>query len=253
MSFPLVKYVLIAALRDRLILSLIVILFIGSSLALFLGSAAVIEKDQFTIVFAAAGLRFTSVFGLVLFVVFFIRRSFEGKDIEFLLSRPIGRLRIIFSYAAAFSLLATFMGLTVGLAVYAVSPHLFGDGHVLWIASIIVENIIMVNVALFFSMYISSSATAALVTLGFYMLARMMGQLLGITDSSLVDGGGIYAMALQMVSVIMPRLDLMGQSSWLIYGVEGSGIGLAYILGQGVVFSALVLLAASLDFIRRQF
>lgn len=253
MSLPLVKYVLMAALRDRLILSLIVILLLGSSLALFLGNAAVIEKDQFTVIFAASGLRFISIFGLVLFVVFFIRRSFEGKDIEFLLSRPIGRLHIIFSYALSFSLLAIFMGLTVGLAVYAVAPHLFGAGHVLWTTSIIVESIIMVNAALFFSMYISSSATAALVTSGFYILARMMGQLLGITDSSLVDNTGIYAMALQMVSVIMPRLDLMGQSSWLIYGAEGSTIGIAYIIGQGIVFSALVLLAASLDFLRRQF
>lgn len=253
MSVHLVKYVLMAAIRDRLILSLIVMLLIGSSLALFLGNAAVIERDQFTVIFAASGLRFISVFGLVLFVVFFIRRSFDGKDIEFLLSRPIGRLRIIFSYAFSFSLLAIFMGLTVGGAVCAVAPHLFSDGHILWIASIIIENIIMVNAALFFSMYISSSATAALVTSGFYVLARMMGQLLGITDSALVDSTGIYAMALQMVSVIMPRLDLMGQSSWLIYGAENSVIGLTYIIGQGVIFSALVLLAASLDFIRRQF
>lgn len=253
MSFPLVKYVLMAALRDRLILSMLIIFFLGSSLALFLGDAAVIEKDQFTVIFAASGLRLTSVFGLVLFVVFFIRRSFEGKDIEFLLSRPVGRLKIIFSYAFSFSLLALMMGMSVGLCVYAVAPHLFAQGHVLWILSIIVEGIIMVNVALFFAMYISSSASAAMVTSGFYILARMMGQLLGITDSSLVDSGGIYSMALQLVSVIIPRLDLMGQSSWLIYGVQNSEIGIVYIIGQGLVFTSLVLAAASMDFIRRQF
>lgn len=253
MSFPLVKYVLMAAIRDRLILSMLVIFFLGSSLALFLGDAAVIEKDQFTVIFAASGLRLTSIFGLVLFVVFFIRRSFEGKDIEFLLSRPVGRLKIIISYAFSFSLLAVVMGASVGLCVYAVAPHLFAQGHVLWILSIIVEGIVMVNVALFFAMYISSSASAAMVTSGFYILARMMGQLLGITDSSLVDSGGIYSMALQFVSVIIPRLDLMGQSSWLIYGVQSSEIGVVYIIGQGIVFTSLVLAAASLDFIRRQF
>ncbi|MGH1377618.1 MAG: hypothetical protein ACRBB3_02240 [Alphaproteobacteria bacterium] len=253
MSFPLIKYVLMAAIRDRLILSMLVIFFLGSSLALFLGDAAVIEKDQFTVIFAASGLRLISVFGLVLFVVFFVRRSFDGKDIEFLLSRPVGRLKIIFSYAFSFSLLALLMGISVGLCVYALAPHLFAQGHLLWVVSIIVENIIMVNVALFFAMYISSSASAAMVTSGSYILARMMGQLLGITDSSLVDSAGIYSMALQFVSVIIPRLDLMGQSSWLIYGVEGSDIGLLYIIGQGLVFTSLVLAAASLDFVRRQF
>ena len=252
MSFPLVKYVLIAALRDKLILSLAIVLLVGASLATFLGSSAIIEKDQFTVVFAGAGLRFVSIFALILFVVFFVRRSFESKDIEYLLSRPIGRLKIIYSYAFAFSILSFLIGLGVGLVIYTLSPHLFGHGHVIWIVSIIVEAIIMVNVALFFAMYISSAASGCMATLSVYVLGRLMGQLLGIADSSLVDSEGIYAMALQLVSFITPRLDLLGQTSWLIYGYDGS-YGIIEAVIQGGVFSALVLLAASLDFTRRQF
>ena len=252
MSLPLVKYVLTAAFRDKLILSLALVMVVGSSLAIFLGSSAIIEKDQFTVIFAGAALRIVSVFGLVLFVVFFVRRSFESKDIEYLLSRPISRLNIIFSYAFAFAILSFVIGLAVGLAIYSVSPHLFGYGHVIWIVSIIVESIIMVNIALFFAMYISSASTACMATLGVYVLGRLMGQLIGISDSALVDSTGIYAMALQLVSMITPRLDLLGQTSWLIYGYDGS-YGLVEAIIQGVVFSALVLLAASLDFVRRQF
>ena len=252
MSIPLIKYVLMAAIRDKLVLSLLVIILVASSLAIFLGSSAIIEKDQFTVVFAAASLRILLVLGLILFVVFFVRRSFDGKDIEFLLSRPVSRLNIIFSYGAAFSFIAIFLGLAAGVAVYSVSPNLFSYGHAAWTLSIIIEGIIMVNVALFFSMYISSSATASLVTLGFYVLARMMGQLLGIVDSSLVDSSGAYSIVLQIISVITPRLDLMGQTSWLIYGVD-SDFSVVHILSQGFVFTALVLFAASLDFIRRQF
>ena len=252
MSLPLVKYVLMAAIRDKLVLSMLVILMVGSSLSMFLGSSAIIEKDQFSLVFAGSSLRIVSVLGLVLFVVFFVRRSFEGKDIEFLLSRPISRLNIIFSYGLAFSLLAIFMGLAVGGAIYAVAPHLFGDGHITWITSIMVEGVIMVNVALFFSMYISSSSSASMVTLGFYVLARMMGQLLGIVDSSLVDSQGLYSIILQFVSAVTPRLDLMGQSSWLIYGADSS-FNILDALLQGIVFSMFILFAASLDFVRRQF
>ena len=241
-----------AAVRDKLVLSLLVIILLGSYLAVFMGSSAIIEKDQFTVIFTAASLRILLVLGLVLFVVFFVRRSFDGKDIEFLLSRPISRLNIIFSYGMAFSLIAVFMGGAVGVAIYSVAPHLFSYGHVAWILSIVIENIIMVNVALFFSMYISSSATASMVTLGFYVLARMMGQLLGIVDSSLVDSTGIYSIVLQIISIITPRLDLMGQTSWLIYGLDSS-FNMLHILLQGFVFSLFVLLASSLDFIRRQF
>ena len=42
-SFPLVKYVLMGALRDKLVISLLVLLAIGSSLAVFMGSSAAEE------------------------------------------------------------------------------------------------------------------------------------------------------------------------------------------------------------------
>lgn len=252
MSYPLVKYALLAALRDRLVLSLLLILLLGSSLSLFLGSSAVIEGDQFTVVFSGGGLRIASVMGLVLFVVFFVRRSFEGKDVEFLLSRPVGRIQFLLSYACAFSVLATLMGGAVGVCVYAVSPSLFGTGHLLWVFSVVAENIIMVNTALFFSMVLSSASTAAMCTAAFYVLARMMGQLLGIVDSDLVDGTGPMAMAVQLVSVVTPRLDLMGQTSWLVYGFQ-EGIGFFTVFVQGALFCFLVLAASILDFVRRQF
>ena len=251
-SVPLIKYVFKAALRDKLMLSLAIALIVGASLATFLGSSAIVEKSQFTAIFAGASLRMVTILGLVLFVVFFIRRAFESKEIEYLLSRPIGRLNIIFSFALAFSFLCVFLGVGVGVCVYAVSPQLFGIGHVLWVVSVIVEAVIMVNTALFFSMYISSASSAAMATLGVYVLGRLMGQLLGIVDSQIVDSYGVYSMAMQMVSVITPRLDLLGQSSWLIYGVQDS-YNFVYALCQGAIYSVFVLFAASLDFVRREF
>ncbi|MCB1783002.1 MAG: hypothetical protein KDI13_03330 [Alphaproteobacteria bacterium] len=241
-----------AAVRDRLVLSLLLLLVLGSSLSLFLGSSAVIEKSQFAAVFTAGGLRIASVLGLILFVVFFVRRSFESKDVEFLLSRPVGRLQLLISYSVAFAFLGAVMGLAELLCVYSVAPQMFGQGHILWGVSIIAENIIMVITALFFSMYLSSAATSAMAVMGFYVLARMMGQLLGISDSNMVDDYGPVAMILQLVSVITPRLDLLGQTSWLVYGVSGD-YGVGYAVLQGTVFCALVFMGALFDFIRRQF
>ena len=251
MSFPLVRYVLMAALRDKLILSMFVVLVLSSSLSLFLASSVITEKDQFTLVFTASSLRLVSVLGLVVFVTFFVRRSFDGKDIEFLLSRPISRLNIVFSYVFSFSIMAVCVSLALTLALYAVAPHLFGMGHVFWLLSIIVENIAMVTVAFFFAMQISSAATSVMATLGVYVLGRLMGQLLGIIDSALVDSSGIYAVTLQVVSVITPRLDLLGQSSWLLYGYEGNYF--VFALFQVMFFIFLVISAAYLDFSRRQF
>ncbi len=251
-SSPLIKYVLVAAVRDKLMMSMAVILLVGASLAMFLGSAALVEKSLFTLVFAGASLRILVVLGLVLFVVFFVRRAFESKEIEYLLSRPVSRISIVMSFSVAFSLLCVFMGVAVGVCFFAVSPSLFGYGHVVWVVSVILEAIVMVNAALFFSMYISSASSATMATIGVYVLGRLMGQLLGIVDSGIVDEHGFYSIAMQIVSVITPRLDLLGQSSWLIYGVKDS-YNLIYSLCQGTVFSFLVLLAASWDFVRREF
>src|SRR5688500_11896647 len=101
-----VQYVLTAALRDRLFLTLLLVVAAGSSLALFLGAGAVIEADRFALVFTASGLRLACVMGLVLFTVFYIRRSFDGREVDFLLSRPVSRGTFLLAHTTAFSLLS---------------------------------------------------------------------------------------------------------------------------------------------------
>lgn len=66
----LIKYVIKAAIRDRLVLSFLALVIVTSFLSIFIGGNAVIEARQFTLVFASGGLRLASVAGLVLFTVF---------------------------------------------------------------------------------------------------------------------------------------------------------------------------------------
>jgi hypothetical protein len=253
-SLPLVRYVLMAALRDRLLLSLILLALVGAALSIFLGSSALIEYEQFGMVFAAGGLRFAGVAGLVLFIAFHMRRSFDSKDVEFLLSRPIGRNAFIFSHAFAFSILAGVVAAAVSLAVMAVNPGGIGTGHFLWIFSIVIEFIIMANAALFFSMVVTSAAGSALAVFGLYVLARLMGQLIGIASIGL---GGFALPFLQstmnIIAMVVPRLDLMGQTSWLVYPDSAGDVGFGFMLVQGVLYSALLICAALVDLRRRQF
>lgn len=272
-SGPLVRYVLTAAMRDRLILTLMLMIGLGAGTSVFLGSASITEQDSFALVFGSGGLRFLSVIGLVLFCCFYVRRAFETKEVEFLLSRPLSRMTFLFSHAFSFALLAVLVAAVVAGAVYFLgkpNPH----GLFAWGLSLGVENIIMTVAALFFSMVLSSAAGSALATLGLYVLARLIGMLIGIAH--LPPENLIFAIlnnTLEVISVAVPRLDLMGQTSWLVYGVEGSSGGLAFaeyatkwshaivetlgvagfMLAQGVFFIALLLGASAFDFARRQF
>ena len=271
-SRPLVRYILTAAMRDKLLLTLLLMIATGAGLAVFLGSSAITEKDGFALVFGASGLRFLGVMGIVLFCCFYVRRSFETKEVEFLLSRPISRMTFVFSHALAFMLLSALIACGIAAAVFFLGkPSL--SGLAAWGLSIAVEGMIMANVAFFFSMVLSSAAGSALAALGFYVLSRLIGTLIGIASAA--PENVIYAIlnnVMDFISIIVPRLDIMGQSGWLVYGVDGSG-GIGYlaqaghytqvmmthlgILGfigvQGVAFVALVLAATAFDFLRREF
>lgn len=253
MVTQLCHYALMAALRDKIILSFLVLAGLGISLSIFLGSAAIIEQEQFSIVYAASGLRFVGVLGLSLFVVFYIRRAFEDKDIEFLLSRPVSRPVFILAHSLAFSLIALIMAVIVCACVFLTVPQEITQGHMLWGFSILMEFIIIVNASIFFAMVLPSATMASMAVLAFYALSRMMGQLLGIaaemTYSSMFQAMG---QIMDIISVFIPRLDLMGQTSWLIYGVQDD-VGFLLILLQGVLCSVVLVLASMIDLVRRQF
>jgi hypothetical protein len=255
MGYQLILYVLWGAVRDRLLLTVILSMAVVAAISMFLGSAAILEQAEFSKVFTAAGLRLVGVLGLVLFIVFFIRRSFDTKDVEFMLSRPIGRVRFILSYSAAFSLIAIFLGAVCGVVVMALSGQAFGEGQIYWCLTVMAEYIVIANVALFIAMVLNSASACAMATLGFYLLCRMSGQFLGIADSSIMDNSltsSIMNTLFQIISVFLPRLDLMAQTSWLVYGV-GATSDILVLIAQALVFSVLVLCACLMDLLRRQF
>ncbi len=252
-SWPTMKYVLSAAVRDRLIIAMLIVMALGGALAVFLGTAAYIEKYQFVLVFSASGIRILTVLGLVLFCVFFIRRSFDNKDVDYLLSRPISRVSFIVSHAAAFTLIAALLAAAGQIVVYFSAPVTFGSWQLVWTLSLFFELMIMANAALFFSMVLPSASTSAMVVFGLYILSRTIGILLGIVSSGLAVSPMMKGLAFVMkfVSTIIPRLDLMVQTNWLIYGVEN--ISVWFICAQGLIFSGVLIAAATVDLVRRQF
>ena len=69
-SLILINYVIKAAIRDRLILGVSLMLVLATALSFFMASAAITEQDQFAAVFSAGSIRILNAVGLVLFIVF---------------------------------------------------------------------------------------------------------------------------------------------------------------------------------------
>jgi hypothetical protein len=253
MIWLVVKYILAAAVRDKILLSFLLLIGVGVSLSLFLGSAAVSEKDQFSIVFAASTLRLSSLFTLILFVVFYTQKSFDTHDVEYMLSRPISRFQYLAAHTISFSILAFILTALSIITLFFMPSTIDTYGLALWGGSLLIELVLIANVALFFSFVLTSAVSTMLITFSFYVLARMMGGILGVIATT-PEAGTMLVMEklMLLISIIIPRLDLMGQGSWLLYGVEGP-VGWSFILGQGFVFLGLVFSATLIDFKRKQF
>jgi hypothetical protein len=253
MIWPLYRYILMAAGRDRFFFSIVGVLAVVAALSTFFGSSALTEKDQFMQSFAAYGFRLFGVVSLVFFVVGYIRRCFENRDIEYLLSRPMGRISFILTHAAAFSSLAFITAAILGGVTVWLSQGTQGHhGLLLWWLSIAAEFVIIANVAMFFAFVVNSATACMLVVFAFYLLARLMGEILGILHKAQDGLIGLLGKIMEMISIFIPRLDLMGQTKWILYGISPD-ISLPFIIGQAGIFTALVIGATCIDMHRRQF
>lgn len=248
-----------AAIRDRVIWGIAAMSILAVCLSIFSGSAAIIEQGQFVVAYLAGGLRIIALLGLTLFTIFFIRRSFDARDVEFLLTRPVSRSAFVVSHVVAFSVLAIGTGAFIAMIVGALSLH-FGEmsSVLLWCFGVTFELMIVTNVAFFFAMVLSSPVTAGMGTFGFYILARLIGQLLAIFHHTPVGGDASYYVfnglghVVNVIAILLPRLDLLVQTSWLIYG-GASVVDWIFVFIQGVAFLSLLCVATLIDLRRRQF
>ncbi len=253
MIWPLFRYILMAGFRDKLFLSTIVLVAVIMSLSSFFGESVVVEQDQFARAFAAYGFRLFGNVLLILFVVTYIRRSFEVRDIDYLLSRPMGRVKFVLTHAMAFSFIAIIAAFLLGGTTILLERGNLHVGVFMWWLSLAVEFIIMANVAMFFAFVLGSATACMAITFCFYLLSRLMGEILGILQrdpEKMLEM--VLAKIMGAISIFIPRLDLMGQTKWILYGVPDN-ISLPFIIGQCVVFLSIVVGATVIDMHKRQF
>lgn len=253
MNWSLFRYILIAARRDRFFLSVFFLLIITICLAVFFGSSVVTEQDRFATTVAAFGFRLFGVTALVFFTVSYIRRSFESRDIDYLLSRPIGRVRFVLTHAAGFSFLALITAVLLGGTTVALESINLHQGILLWWVSIAAEFVIMANVAMFFSFVIGSTTACMAAAFSFYLLSRLMGEILGILQKG-ADGPILMLLSklMELISIFIPRFDLLGQTKWILYGIPPE-ISVGFILAHAGIFLSLIVGATVIDLHRRQF
>jgi hypothetical protein len=253
-SLPLIRYIITAALRDRLILAILSLMLLSGVLSLLLSGTVIMEQQEFTIASLASSMRLIAVVGLVVFISFFQRRAHDYREVDYLLATPLGRYRYILSVALAFNIIA-FVASFVMVLIVVLMQRYVSPVTVFWGLSAFVEISLTCTFALFLSTRLRSATVCTLITLAFYSLARLLGSVLGAMDAGLMNdikGAAFYHYAMTLFSVVIPRFDLLAQSQWLIYE-KLDGITPLMLAGQWSVFTALFLACTIFDLRRNQF
>jgi hypothetical protein len=248
-----IRYIMLTALRDWLFTGLLLGILIATAISAILGSTAFIEEREMTVTFASASARLILMIGLIVFVCFHIRHSFDTKEIDVILSRPISRSNLILSYWLGFS----FVGLLLALPVIGIIAFIGANnisGFAGWAASLILEMGLVIALALFSAFTLRSAVTSVLGCMGFYVLSRMMAFFVFTSQSGMFNDPKfiILRWILQAISTLLPRLDFFGKSEWLVYGLDHAQDWQLYTI-QAFIFIPLLLIATMIDFRRKQF
>ena len=248
-----IRYILITALRDRLFTGLFIGILVATAISATLGGTALIEEKEMTLSFASWSARVILIVGLIVFICFHIRSSFDTKEIDVILSRPISRSNLILSYWLGFS----FIGLLLAVPTISIIAIIGANdfvGFIGWSTSILLEIGLVVALSLFAAFTVRSAVVAVLGCMGFYILSRTMAFFVFASNSGAVSGEKfiILKWILQTISTVMPRLDFFGKSDWLIYGFNSAQDWHLFVI-QTAIYIPILLIATMIDFRRKEF
>ena len=251
---PIIKYILLTGLRDKLYLGIFITLIATFSLSIFLGSTVLIEAEQTTLAYIAGTSRAVIIVGMILFVCLSINRAFANKEVEFILAKAISREQFILSYLAGF-LLTTALILLPLIAAIFILATVNKIGILVWSLSLFAEMWIVISFAILTSLILRNPFSSILSTLAFYLISRLMGIFvlaINLPQDFVQVKNHLLPSVLKILSLVFPRLDLFTQSEWLSYGVADFAM-VKVIALQSVIYISLMIFMAFFDFRRKEF
>lgn len=219
-------------------------------LAAFLSQVALTEARALQVAVAAAVLRACAVFLVALQVCASVAREANDKGLELMLSLPLPRASHYLGRLAGYVAIGAALAL-----LYAIPLLLWAEpaAVALWGLSLALEAALVAAAALFFALTLSQPVAAIAATVGLYLLARAVAAIQALAASPLAEptpASRAARFAVDGVALLLPRLDAVTRSEWLLYGAPAPGAFAA--AAAGLLLYVVLLAAAGLfDFQRR--
>ena len=244
------RFVLLEARRSGLPWLVAASVAAGLGLAAFLSQVAVTESVALQTAVVAALLRACAVFLVAFQVITSTQREHDDKGLELMLSLPLSRHVYYLGRLAGFAACGAVISTCFALPLLLWSPP---QAVLLWALSLCAETAMVAAAAMFFSVVLVQLVPAAAATAGLYLLARSIAAIQAIAAGPLVEPSLPQRLArwsVDAVALLLPRLDAVTRSDWLIYGPPGLG-HYAMAIAALAVYTLVLAAAGLFDFHRR--
>ena len=225
---------------------------LGVALAAFLSQVALTESIALQAAVVAALLRACAVFLIAAQVAGSTLREITDKQLELMLSLPLSRSTHYLGRLAGFAACGGVLAAVFALPLLLWAP---AGAVALWGLSLALELALVAAATLFFAMALAQLVPAIAASAAFYLLARSIAAIQSIASGPLAEPSTARELArraLDAGALLLPKLDGVTRTEWLLYGPPPAG-AYAAALG-GLALYTLVLAAAGLfDFHRKSF
>jgi ABC-type Na+ efflux pump permease subunit len=225
-------------------------LAVALAFAAFVAQVALTESVALQLVVFAAVLRACAVFLIAAQVTASALREIEDKGLELVLSLPISRAAHYLGRLAGFTACGALMALVFAAPLLFWAPP---AAVALWGVSLAFESALIAAAALFFAMTLAQFVPALAATVGLYLLARSIGAIQAIADGAFAEASPASRFAQQAadaIALVMPNLDEMTRTAWLLYEAPPAGAYAAALASAGI-YIVLLSAAGLFDFYRR--
>ncbi|HDN25553.1 MAG TPA: ABC transporter permease [Thioploca sp.] len=241
------------ALRTRFFAVIILWLFIGFGLALFVGQVAIIERIDYQSSLLAAFLRLGAVYIVSLFVITSMVHEFNNHIIYVWLSLPLPRSAYFLGKFSGFVLVACITAILFGAALLGYAPY---QQVGLWTVSLFCELLIITALSLWCVLTFSQTIQAFSAVLGFYILARSINAIQLMASGPLNDSQSWVDQfingLIELLTMLLPHLERFTQSEWLVYHT-GHFDHLVEIVVQTIIYVILLVALSLFDLYRKNF
>jgi hypothetical protein len=248
--FVVARYAVIEALRSGLPWVALACIAAVSALAFFLARVAISEGAALQASVAASLLRAFAVFVLAAHVVASTAREAADKGLELALALPVSRPSYYLGKLLGFGAVAALLAVAFALPLLALAKP---ADVAAWMLSLALEATLVAAAALLFASALTHTLAALAGILALYVLARAMAAIQAIASGPLASetvAGDAARQIVDLLALLLPRLDAATRSDWLLYGAPAQGETLLILAGMAV-YIALLAAAGLFDFSRR--